>query len=122
MIAAEKQAQKDLQPVLDEIVKAQIAREKEENSIQLEKEKAELQLDKARQASYAAMVEKIMGSISENLVAALNSKANASMLETVTRAMSPYAITKSTSVADVTNKLLRGTSLENIIDKMNKDK
>ena len=121
-IAAEKQAQKDLQPILDEIAKAQIAREKEENSIQLEKEKAELQLDKARQASYAAMVEKIMGSISEDLVAALNSKANASMLETVTGAMSPYAITKNTSVADVTNKLLRGTSLENIIDKMNKDK
>ena len=117
-IAAEKQAQKDLQPILDEIAKAQIAREKEENSIQIEKEKAELQLDKARKASYAAMVEKIMGSISEDLVAALNAKANSEMLETVTGAMSPYAIAEDTSVADVTNKLLRGTSLEGIIDKM----
>ena len=117
-IAAEKQAQKDLQPILDEIAKAQIAREKEENSIQIEKEKAELQLDKARKASYAAMVEKIMGSISEDLVAALNAKANSEMLETVTGAMSPYAISEDTSVADVTNKLLRGTSLEGIIDKM----
>ena len=117
-IAAEKQAQKDLQPILDEIAKAQIAREKEENSIQIEKEKAELQLDKARKASYAAMVEKIMGSISEDLVAALNAKANSEMLETVTGAMSPYAISENTSVADVTNKLLRGTSLEGIIDKM----
>ena len=117
-IAAEKQAQKDLQPILDEIAKAQIAREKEENSIQIEKEKAEFQLDKARKASYAAMVEKIMGSISEDLVAALNAKANSEMLETVTGAMSPYAISEDTSVADVTNKLLRGTSLEGIIDKM----
>ena len=117
-IAAEKQAQKDLQPILDEIAKAQIAREKEENSIQIEKEKAELQLDKARKASYAAMVEKIMGSISEDLVAALNAKANSEMLETVTGAMSPYAVAEDTSVADVTNKLLRGTSLEGIIDKM----
>ena len=117
-IAAEKQAQKDLQPILDEIAKAQIAREKEENSIQIEKEKAELQLDKARKASYAAMVEKIMSSISEDLVAALNAKANSEMLETVTGAMSPYAIAEDTSVADVTNKLLRGTSLEGIIDKM----
>ena len=117
-IAAEKQAQKDLQPILDEIAKAQIAREKEENSIQIEKEKAELQLDKARKASYAAMVEKIMNSISEDLVAALNAKANSEMLETVTGAMSPYAIAEDTSVADVTNKLLRGTSLEGIIDKM----
>ena len=117
-IAAEKQAQKDLQPILDEIAKAQIAREKEENSIQIEKEKAELQLDKARKASYAAMVEKIMSSISEDLVAALNAKANSEMLETVTGAMSPYAISEDTSVADVTNKLLRGTSLEGIIDKM----
>ena len=117
-IAAEKQAQKDLQPILDEIAKAQIAREKEENSIQIEKEKAEFQLDKARKASYAAMVEKIMSSISEDLVAALNAKANSEMLETVTGAMSPYAISEDTSVADVTNKLLRGTSLEGIIDKM----
>ena len=117
-IAAEKQAQKDLQPILDEIAKAQIAREKEENSIQIEKEKAELQLDKARKASYAAMVEKIMNSISEDLVAALNAKANSEMLETVTGAMSPYAVAEDTSVADVTNKLLRGTSLEGIIDKM----
>ena len=117
-IAAEKQAQKDLQPILDEIAKAQIAREKEENSIQIEKEKAELQLDKARKASYAAMVEKIMSSISEDLVAALNAKANSEMLETVTGAMSPYAVAEDTSVADVTNKLLRGTSLEGIIDKM----
>lgn len=120
-IAAEKQAQKDLQPILDEIAKAQIAREKEENSIQIEKEKAELQLDKARKASYAAMVEKIMGSISEDLVAALNAKANSEMLETVTGAMSPYAIAEDTSVADVTNKLLRGTSLEGFIDKMKQE-
>ena len=59
-----------------------------------------------------------MGSISEDLVAALNAKANSEMLETVTGAMSPYAISEDTSVADVTNKLLRGTSLEGIIDNM----
>lgn len=118
--AAEKQAQKDLQPVLDEIAKAQIAREKEENSISIDRAKAELNIEKARQASYAAMVEKIMGSISEDLVAALNAKANSEMLETVTGAMSPYAIAENTSVADVTNKLLRGTSLEGIINKMKK--
>ena len=60
--------------------KSRLFYEKEENSIQIEKEKAELQLDKARKASYAAMVEKIMNSISEDLVAALNAKANSEML------------------------------------------
>ena len=40
------------------------------------------------------------------------------MLETVTEAMAPYAIASGESVADVTNKLLRGTTLEGVIDKV----
>ena len=40
---------------------------------------------------------------------------NNDMLETVTKAMSPYAISKGESVVDVTNKLLRGTSLEDTL-------
>jgi len=38
------------------------------------------------------------------------------MLETVTASMAPVAIAKGESVADVTNKLLRGTSLEGVLE------
>ena len=38
------------------------------------------------------------------------------MLETVTEAMAPYAIANGESVADVTNKLLRGTGLDEIVN------
>ena len=59
-----------------------------------------------------------MKSVSPDLVAALTSKANASMLETVTKSMSPYAIAQGESVADVTNQLLRGITLEEVIENM----
>ena len=40
------------------------------------------------------------------------------MLETETEAMAPYAIANGESVADVTNKLLRGTGLDEIINSL----
>ena len=60
-----------------------------------------------------------MGSISPDLAAALTSKSNEDMLATVTKAMSPYAIARGESVSEVTNNLLRGTSLEKVIDGVN---
>ena len=59
-----------------------------------------------------------MESISEDLVAAMTNKANSEMLETVTKAMAPYAIANGESVADVTNKLLRGTGLDEVINNL----
>ena len=77
-------------------------------------------IEKARQTAYAETVEKIMASISPDLVAALNAQANASMLENVTGAVAPYAIAKDESISDFTNKMLRGTSIEGIIDNFSK--
>ena len=38
------------------------------------------------------------------------------MLETVAQSMSPYAIANGESISEVTNRLLRGTSLEGVIE------
>ena len=51
----------------------------------------------------------------EDLVAALSSKSNADMLAAVTEAMAPYALASGESIAETTDKLLRGTSLEGVI-------
>ena len=59
-----------------------------------------------------------MASVSPDLVAALNTKANAQLLTDATKAMAPYAIANNESVADTVNKLMRGTSLENVINTM----
>ena len=113
---AETQAEADLQKVLDTIQAAKLARDKNEDNARIETEKQLAEIEKAKQEAYANTVKTIMESVSEELVAALTSNANADMLEVVTKAMSPYAMANGESVADVTNKLLRGTSLEKVID------
>ena len=105
-----------MQKLLDTIQAAQLARDKKFDDAKIETEKQLAEIEKARQEAYAATIKTIMESVSEDLVAALTTNANADMLETVTTAMAPYAIANGESVADVTNKLLRGTSLEGIID------
>jgi hypothetical protein len=50
----------------------------------------------------------------------MNAQSNAAMTETIASSLSPYALAgKDESVADVVNKLLRGTSLEGVIDGVN---
>ena len=112
---AEKQAEADLQELQDAIHKAKLERDKAIENARLNIERQMAAIEKGKQKAYAETVEKIMGSISEDLVAAMTSKANNDMLETVTKSMSPYAIARGESVVDVTNKLLRGTSLEDTL-------
>ena len=118
MNEAKIQAEADLQKVMDAIHDAKLERAKKDDEAKIETEKKLAEIDKARQEAYAATVKTIMESIDEELVAALTSNANANMLETVTEAMAPYAIANGESVAEVTNKLLRGTTLEGVIDNL----
>ena len=117
---AQKTAIKDLQPILNEVLDAELARDKARSEEQIRHEKEIANIEKAKQAAYAETVKKIMASISPDLVAALNAQANASMLENVTEAVAPYAIAKDESISDFTNKMLRGTSIEGIIDNFSK--
>lgn len=118
MNEAKVQAEADLQKVMDAIHDAKLERAKKDDEAKIETEKKLAEIDKARQEAYAATVKTIMESIDEELIAALTSNANANMLETVTEAMAPYAIANGESVAEVTNKLLRGTTLEGVIDNL----
>lgn len=115
---AEIQAKKDMQALLAEIQTAEIARAKEKNDLEIAKQKEIAAIEEAKQKAYAETIEKIMASVSPDLVAALNTKANAQLLTDATKAMAPYAIANNESVADTVNKLMRGTSLENVINTM----
>ena len=116
---AVKTAEKDLQVVIDAIHDAELAREAKNAEAQLEKARQEAVIEEAKQRAYAETVKSIMASISPDLVAALSTKSNADMLAAVTEAMAPYALAKNESIAEVTNKLLRGTSLEGLIEDVN---
>lgn len=113
---AEEQARADMQKIVDVIEAAKLERAKKADEAKIETEKQLAAIEKSRQEAYAATVKTIVESISEDLIAALTSKSNAEMLETVTEAMAPYAIANGESVADVTNKLLRGTGLDEIVN------
>ena len=122
MQQATKQAEADLQKVLDAIQAAELARNKKADEAAIETEKQLAEIEKARQEAYAATVKTIMESVDESLVAALTANANADMLAAVTKSVAPYAMAKGETVADFTNTLLRGTTLEGVVDSLTKMK
>ena len=115
--AAAVQAKKDLQEILNAIQTAEVAREKEKHEAEIAHAKELAEIEKAKQAAYAATVKEIMSSISPDLVAAISASSNAELLKEGMKNMSPYAIANGESVADTVNKLMRGTSLEDVLDK-----
>lgn len=113
---ARAQAKSDLQVVLDEIQKAELARKQSEIELQLAKERSQAELEAAKQAAYAETVKTIMGAISEDLVAALTTSSRDAMTAKVAESLAPYALAnRDESVSDVVNKLLRGTTLEDTL-------
>ena len=114
--AAEVQAQNDLQGILTAIQSAEMARIKEKQDAEIAHAKELAEIEKAKQAAYAATVKEIMSSIQPDLVAAISASTQAELLKEGMASISPYAIANGESVADTVNKLLRGTSLEEIIN------
>lgn len=114
--AAEVQAQNDLQGILTAIQSAEMARIKEKQDAEIAHAKELAEIEKAKQEVYAATVKEIMSSIQPDLVAAISASTQAELLKEGMASISPYAIANGESVADTVNKLLRGTSLEEIIN------
>lgn len=112
---AAKQAEQDMQVIIDALHEAKLARDVKNGEFELSIKKAEADLEMAKQNAYTANVEKIMASIAPELIAAMTSTSNAQLMETVAKAMSPVAMARGESVAETTNLLLRGTPLEGMI-------
>ena len=117
---AQTQAESDMQEILDAIAAAKLERIKAEDAARLETEKALAEIEKAKETAYAETVAKIMESVSPDLIASMTSKANVDLMKSVTANMSPIAIANGESVADTTNKLLRGTPIEGILQNLEK--
>lgn len=117
---AAKQAEKDLQVVIDAIHEASLARKDKDNAQEIAHKKEIAAIEAAKQKAYADTVTQIVGAISEDLVAAMTTKSNNDMTVAIAQAISPYALAgDDESVADVVNKLLRGTALEQLVDDVN---
>ena len=119
---AVRQAEADMQKLLDQIQAAKLERDKKEDAARIETEKQLVAIEKEKHDAYAATVAKIMESVSPQLVAAMTSKANADTLKAVSQGMAPYAIANGESIADTVNKLMRGTTLESVLENIEKCK
>ena len=110
--AATAQAKADMQAIYDAIQKAQLARDRAADDQKIETEKQLAAIEEAKQKAYAETVAKMFAAISPDLVAALESQANAQVMTGLGQAIAPYALAKNESAAEAINTLLRGTSLE----------
>ena len=112
------QAKSDMQDVLDAIHKAQLARDRAADDQKIATEKALAAIEEAKQKAYAETVAKIYGAISPDLVAAMEAKANAELTAGIGAAVAPYAIAGNESVSQAVTRLLKGTSLEETLNKL----
>lgn len=131
---AKKQAEVDMQKMLDVINTAAIARDTAkfeagiknqelENATQQAHEKAMAEIEAAKQKAYAETVQQIMESITPELIAALEVGGKCDLMETIAKHMSPYAIAKGESVVEATQKLMNGLpfDVKEIVSKFNMD-
>ena len=115
--SAAVQARNDLQNLLTEIANAEIERENQKREAEVAHAKELAEIEKSKQEAYAATVKEIMSAISPDLIAAISANSKAELLREGMASMSPYAIANGESVADTVNKLMRGTPLEDVLDK-----
>jgi len=113
---AARQAEADLQKVINLINAADLERKRKSAELEQEIAQKKADIEKAKQEAYAATVERIFGAITPDLTTAMNSKANAELTAAIAESMSPYTIAGyGESVSEVTRKLLRGTTLEEVV-------
>ena len=113
---ATKEAEKNLQAIIDDIKKSELNRLKMENDLSVATQKELDKLEADRQKSYTDSVKKVIDSISPDLIAAVTTSSHEKMLKEVAQSLSPYALASGEeSVADVVDKLLRGTSMEGLL-------
>lgn len=109
---ARKQAEADMQVILDVIQESQLERNKKADEAKIATEKELAEIEKSRQAAYAETVASIMKSVSPDLVAAMNAKSNADIMQGLGNAVAPYSIANGESIAETVNTLIRGTSFQ----------
>lgn len=105
---------------MDAIQEAGLERKRKEAEQNLNIKMSEAQIEAAKKQAYADSVVKIMNSITPELTAALESKANADVFKGIANGIAPYAMANNESAADFVNTLLRGTTLEGIVDRITK--
>ena len=121
-IKRQKEAEAAIQALKDEIFKAEEARAKAKRDAEIAHKKEMDALAIAKEKASAEAMKEVMAAVGPDLAAAMTSSQNEAMVRAIASAVSPYAVANGESVADAVNKLLRGSSLEDIVKTMNQMK
>lgn len=114
---ATKQAEKDMQVLIDAIHEAEMTRKQKEIDANIAEKKALANIEKAKQEAYAKTVADVMKSIQPDLVAAIQAQSDSKVFNSIATGIAPYAIGNGESAAEFVDRLLRGTTLEGIVNK-----
>lgn len=114
---AAKQAEKDMQVLIDAIHEAEMTRKQKETDANIAKKQALADIEKAKQEAYAKTVADVMKSIQPDLVAAIQAQSDSKVFNSIATGIAPYAIGNGESAAEFVDRLLRGTTLEGIVNK-----
>ena len=118
----DKEAKQKLQSVEDAIHSAILARQKAEIDLEIEKKDKTYQLNMAYEEKSAKNAIAILEAVSPKLAAAMEERSNAELMTSLVESMSPYAMAEGRPVEEYVNKLLRGTSMEEVISKITKNR
>ena len=114
---AAKQAEKDMQVLIDAIHEAEMTRKQKETDANIAEKQALADIEKAKQEAYAKTVANVMKSIQPDLVAAIQAQSDSKVFNSIATGIAPYAIGNGESAAEFVDRLLRGTTLEGIVNK-----
>ena len=115
---AAKQAEKDMQVLIDAIHEAEMTRKQKETDANIAEKQALADIEKAKQEAYAKTVADVMKSIQPDLVAAIQAQNDSKVFNSIATGIAPYAIGNGESAAEFVDRLLRGTTLEGIVNKL----
>lgn len=114
---AAKQAEKDMQVLIDAIHEAEMTRKQKETDANIAEKQALADIEKAKQEAYAKTVADVMKSIQPDLVAAIQAQSDSKIFNSIATGIAPYAIGNGESAAEFVDRLLHGTTLEGIVNK-----
>lgn len=115
------QIEQDIQLIKDAIADAERVRREKDNDLELAHKKQMLELEATREAAAAEAMRTVLAALGPDLAAALNAKGNQEIVGRIAESIAPYAIAGGKPVSRAVSELLRGTTLESVLEDISKD-
>lgn len=113
--ARQAQVERDIQDLKDAIFIAEQERLNKERQAELEYNRELLEIEANRERNAAEAMKLVLTALGPDLAAALNSENNQAIIGKIAESIAPYAIANGDSVSSAVSKLLRGTTLEEVL-------